>query len=61
MQLNGGQHLQIGSVLAQRGLTVNDGRVEVRVTSPGGKVTQSTAILPRRFGLRISRETPLQG
>jgi hypothetical protein len=46
--LTGGQHLQMGSVLAQRGLQVNDGRIEVRVLSSGGKVTAYASVLDNR-------------
>jgi hypothetical protein len=48
VNLTGGQHLQLGSILAQKGLQVNDGRIEVRVTSPGGKVTAYASVLDNR-------------
>ncbi|HVS33890.1 MAG TPA: IPT/TIG domain-containing protein [Thermoanaerobaculia bacterium] len=48
VNLTGGQHMQLGSVLAQRGIQVNDGRLEVRVTSPGGKVTAYASVLDNR-------------
>jgi uncharacterized repeat protein (TIGR01451 family) len=43
--LAGGQHLQLNSILAQKGVTVNDGRVEVKVTSATGKVTAYASVL----------------
>jgi VCBS repeat-containing protein len=44
--LNGGQHLQINSVLARQNLNnVADGRVEVSVTSATGKVTAYASVL----------------
>jgi hypothetical protein len=46
--LAGGQHLQLGSFLAQRGMTVKDGRIEVKVTSPGGKVTAYASVLDNK-------------
>ena len=46
--LAGGQHLQMGSFLAQRGMTVKDGRIEVKVTSPGGKVTAYASVLDNK-------------
>jgi uncharacterized repeat protein (TIGR01451 family) len=46
--LAGGQHLQMGSFLAQRGMSVKDGRIEVKVTSPGGKVTAYASVLDNK-------------
>ena len=43
--LAGGQHLQLNGVLADHNLSVNDGRVEVRVTSSAGKVTAYASVL----------------
>ncbi|HWW63036.1 MAG TPA: hypothetical protein VN181_16800, partial [Thermoanaerobaculia bacterium] len=45
VDLTAGQHLQMGSFLAQRGIELTDGRVEVAVTSPGGKVTAYASVL----------------
>jgi hypothetical protein len=43
--LTGGQHLQLNSLLAAHNLSVNDGRIEVRVTSAGGKVTAYASVV----------------
>jgi uncharacterized repeat protein (TIGR01451 family) len=44
--LTGGQHLQLNGVLAAKGLTnLADGRIEVKVTSAGGKVTAYASVL----------------
>ncbi|MFZ2489932.1 MAG: hypothetical protein WA208_00470 [Thermoanaerobaculia bacterium] len=48
VELKGGQHLQLNSVLAQKGVTVDDGRVEVKVTSGAGKVTAYASVLDNR-------------
>ena len=46
VQLAGGQHLQLNSFLATNGVgTLDDGRVEVSVLSPGGKVTAYASVL----------------
>jgi uncharacterized repeat protein (TIGR01451 family) len=43
--LNGGQHTQLNSFLFERGITLEDGRVEVQVTSSSGKVTAYASVL----------------
>jgi hypothetical protein len=48
VDLKGGQHLQLNSFLAERNIQVDDGRVEVKVTSPGGKVTAYASVLDNR-------------
>jgi uncharacterized repeat protein (TIGR01451 family) len=46
VQLKGGQHMQMNSVLAQHGVTdLTDGRIEVEVTSGNGKVTAYASVL----------------
>ncbi|HVR38595.1 MAG TPA: hypothetical protein VMU84_05830, partial [Thermoanaerobaculia bacterium] len=45
VNLTAGQHLQMGSFLAQKGIELKDGRVEVQVTSQGGKVTAYASVL----------------
>jgi uncharacterized repeat protein (TIGR01451 family) len=44
--LTGGQHLQMNGILAAKGLTnLADGRIEVKLTSAGGKVTAYASVL----------------
>jgi hypothetical protein len=43
--LAAGQHTQLNSLLATHNLSVNDGRIEVRVTSAGGKVTAYASVV----------------
>jgi hypothetical protein len=43
--LNGGQHLQLNSVIASKGLTVSDGRIEVKPISGNGKLTAYASVL----------------
>ncbi|HSY49460.1 MAG TPA: LamG-like jellyroll fold domain-containing protein [Thermoanaerobaculia bacterium] len=43
--LKGGQQLQLNSILAQKNLQVSDGRIEVKVVSPVGKVTAYASVL----------------
>jgi uncharacterized repeat protein (TIGR01451 family) len=43
--LKGGQHIQLNSILAQKNVQVTDGRIEVKVVSPGGKVTAYASVL----------------
>src|SRR4029079_16102486 len=44
--LSGGQHLQMNGILAAKGLTnLTDGRIEVTLTSAGGKVTAYASVL----------------
>ena len=46
VSLTGGQHLQLNGFLATQGITsLNDGRVEVQVTSSTGKVTAYASVL----------------
>jgi hypothetical protein len=46
VQLNGGQHLQLGSFLANQGFNnISDGRVEIEVLSESGKVTAYASVL----------------
>jgi uncharacterized repeat protein (TIGR01451 family) len=43
--LKGGQHIQLNSILAQKNVQVNDGRIEIKVVSPAGKVTAYASVL----------------
>jgi hypothetical protein len=43
--LKGGQHVQLNSILATKNVQVNDGRIEVKVVSPVGKVTAYASVL----------------
>ncbi|HEV7571716.1 MAG TPA: LamG-like jellyroll fold domain-containing protein [Thermoanaerobaculia bacterium] len=43
--LKGGQHIQLNSILAQKNVQVNDGRIEIKVVSPVGKVTAYASVL----------------
>jgi uncharacterized repeat protein (TIGR01451 family) len=44
-ELKGGQHIQLNSILAQKNVQVNDGRIEIKVVSPVGKVTAYASVL----------------
>ncbi|MFL6246259.1 MAG: IPT/TIG domain-containing protein [Thermoanaerobaculia bacterium] len=50
VNLNGGEHTQLNGFLASRGVTVDDGRVEVSVTSGSGKVTAYASVLDNHTG-----------
>jgi len=43
--LKGGQHIQLNSILADKKVQVNDGRIEVKVVSQTGKVTAYASVL----------------
>jgi uncharacterized repeat protein (TIGR01451 family) len=43
--LKGGQHVQLNSILAQKNVQVSDGRIEVKVITPGGKVTAYASVI----------------
>ncbi|MDP9359860.1 MAG: DUF11 domain-containing protein [Acidobacteriota bacterium] len=43
--LKGGQHVQLNSILAQKNVQVSDGRIEVKVVSPVGKVTAYASVI----------------
>jgi hypothetical protein len=43
--LKGGQHVQLNSILATKNVQVTDGRIEVKVVSPVGKVTAYASVL----------------
>ncbi len=46
VNLTGGQHVQLNGFLSQHGInSLSDGRVEVEVISPGGKVTAYASVL----------------
>ncbi|HUP61678.1 MAG TPA: hypothetical protein VNA69_14805 [Thermoanaerobaculia bacterium] len=45
VNLNGGQHTQLNAFLWQKGITLEDGRVEVEVVSGNGKVTAYASVL----------------
>jgi hypothetical protein len=45
VDLNGGQHLQLNGFLSERGIQVNNGRVEVSVASGNGKITAYASVL----------------
>ncbi|HEX9459664.1 MAG TPA: hypothetical protein VGA84_10995, partial [Thermoanaerobaculia bacterium] len=44
-ELKGGQHVQLNSILAQKNVQVSDGRIEIKVVSPVGKVTAYASVL----------------
>jgi hypothetical protein len=44
-ELKGGQHIQLNSILSQKNVQVNDGRIEVKVVSQVGKVTAYASVL----------------
>jgi len=46
--LKGGQHVQLNSILADKNVQVNDGRIEVKVVSAVGKVTAYASVLDAR-------------
>jgi len=46
--LKGGQQVQLNSILALKNVQVNDGRIEVKVVSPVGKVTAYASVLDNR-------------
>jgi uncharacterized repeat protein (TIGR01451 family) len=50
VNLNGGEHTQLNGFLATHGVNVDDGRVEVSVTSGTGKVTAYASVLDNRTG-----------
>ena len=43
--LKGGQHIQLNSILAQKNVQVNDGRIEIKVVTATGKVTAYASVL----------------
>jgi hypothetical protein len=45
VNLTAGQHVQLNSFLADRNITMSDGRVEVKVTSSTGRVTAYASVL----------------
>jgi uncharacterized repeat protein (TIGR01451 family) len=46
LSLKGGEHTQLNAFLATRGIdSLSDGRVEIQVLSPGGKVTAYASVL----------------
>jgi len=46
VDLAGGEHTQLNAFLSQRGISsLSDGRVEIQVLSPGGKVTAYASVL----------------
>lgn len=45
-----GEHRQLDSLLSQKGLTLDDGRVEVTVTSDTGKITAYASTVDNRTG-----------
>jgi uncharacterized repeat protein (TIGR01451 family) len=47
-ELKGGQHVQLNSILADKGVQVNDGRIEVKVVSAVGKVTAYASVLDNK-------------
>jgi hypothetical protein len=48
--LSGGQHLQMNSFLVERGIHLDDGRVEVQVTSGAGRVTSYASVVNNATG-----------
>jgi uncharacterized repeat protein (TIGR01451 family) len=48
VNLGAGQHVQMNSFLAGKGITLPDGRIEVKVTSSGGKVTAYASVLDNK-------------
>jgi uncharacterized repeat protein (TIGR01451 family) len=45
VNLTAGQHVQLNSFLADRNITMSDGRIEVKVTSSTGRVTAYASVL----------------
>ncbi|HEX6176979.1 MAG TPA: hypothetical protein VF057_01370, partial [Thermoanaerobaculia bacterium] len=50
VQLTGGQHLQIGSFLSERGIALDDGRVEAQVIGGNGRVMAYAAVVNNATG-----------
>ncbi len=50
VSLTGGQHLQMNSFLAERGIQLDDGRLEVQVTSGTGRVTSYASVVNNATG-----------
>ncbi|HEX7151746.1 MAG TPA: hypothetical protein VF618_09685 [Thermoanaerobaculia bacterium] len=48
IDLKPGEHMQLGSFLASKGFSANDGRIEVKVTSATGRVTAYASVLDNR-------------
>ncbi|MHB0972023.1 MAG: phage tail protein [Thermoanaerobaculia bacterium] len=57
-----GEHRQLDSFLAAKGLTLDDGRVELTVTSDTGKITACASTVDRRTGdpLLVSPAVPAE-
>jgi uncharacterized repeat protein (TIGR01451 family) len=45
VELNGGERAQLSGVLGEHGVTLDDGRIEVEVTSGAGKVTAYASVI----------------
>jgi hypothetical protein len=48
LTLNAFQQVQLNSFLAQQGITLNDGRIEVKVSSGAGKITAYASVVDNR-------------
>lgn len=48
--LSGGQHLQLNSFMAAKGLSVSDGRIEVKAVGGSGKLTAYASVLNNQTG-----------
>ena len=48
--LKAAEHVQLNGVLSSRNITVNDGRIEVRVTSDTGRVTAFASVIDNATG-----------
>ena len=48
VELNGGEHKQLNSVLAEHNVTLDDGRIEVEVTNGIGKVTAYASVIENK-------------
>ena len=48
--LTGGQHLQMNSFLSTRGIQLDDGRLEVKVTTGSGRVTSYASVVNNATG-----------
>jgi hypothetical protein len=50
LTLSGGQHTQLGSFLQQRGIQLDDGRLEIQVASGNGRVSAYAAVVNNATG-----------
>jgi len=50
IELQPGEHIQLNSLLQKKRISVQSGRIEVRVTSPGGKVSAYASVIDNASG-----------